>query len=87
MVGCLIFEHFARNLLNITDMRIRGIQGNNKDFDIIFWLQFSKVRYIAANCAKFPFQQNYLKNRKDTNFTETPVKFRATLCNNTFTQS
>ena len=59
MVGCLIFEHFARNLLNITDMRIRGIQGNNKDFDIIFWLQFSKVRYIAANCAK-------LKKKKKT---------------------
>ena len=34
-------------------MRIRGIQGNNKDFDIILRLQFSKVRYIAANCAKF----------------------------------
>ena len=56
-------------------MRIRGIQGNNKDFDIILRLQFSKVRYIAANCAKFkkknriihPFQQNYLKNRKDIN--------------------
>ena len=43
-------------------MRIKGIQGNNKDFEIIFWLQFSKVRYIAVNCAKF------LKNQDSTPF-------------------
>ena len=36
--------------------------GNNKDFEIIFWLQFSKVRYIAVNCAKF------LKNQDSTPF-------------------